>query len=373
MMDTATEQPNNNTSIKSDGGDNNSNTNSANDGSDTSGTVTSNDAHTGTTSTSTSTGISIKEAMSILTSRANNGGEGAHLSNKAKSDPMLKQMGQTLDLISSQEWTRSQNVSLNGGGDSHGHNCGASTSASPLVLQEREEMAKQYQQQQQQQEEEEQKDETNPASKSSTSTSSSTTSSSKAQIKETLQKQTPYELLQTLFQLQNERVKTFQNFNSGLENTVLKSSGNMTQYPNLVTSTTATFVVLSNSIKDIVRLLEEKGSRSIDGSKGQKQGQEYKDVIKFIKLLQSHEKEKLHLTAALHLELMREQNRELLDIDVGNTNSSTSNSNGGSGDEKIGILLRQSISSLRGKINECIENINDVLEELRYAAAEMSE
>ena len=47
MMDTSTEQTTNNTSIKSNRGDND--INSANDGNDTSGTVTSNDAHTGTT------------------------------------------------------------------------------------------------------------------------------------------------------------------------------------------------------------------------------------------------------------------------------------------------------------------------------------
>ena len=70
--------------------------------------------------------------------------------------------------------------------------------------------------------------------------------------------------------------------------------------------------------------------------------------------LQSSEREKLNVTAALHLERIREKNE----------------TGEGSGDDRIHNLLRDGVASLRDQVTDLIERINDALEELRYAMAE---
>jgi len=67
--------------------------------------------------------------------------------------------------------------------------------------------------------------------------------------------------------------------------------------------------------------------------------------------LQLHEKEKLNVTAALHLEQIR-KNDYLLNIGV---------------DENDGTLrlLNEGIKSLKSKMSICIENINDLIDELK--------
>eukprot|EP01083_Nonionella_stella_P225742 802256_1 len=166
--------------------------------------------------------------MSILSTRADNGSE----KELHQIDPQLKEMGQTLDFMSTQEWTKTENQC--------GHN------SSPLVMHERQEMAKQSQQNQNPQNED--NDNTDSNSKNDSNSKS-------LQLKETLSKQTPYELLQTLFKIQNERVMAYQKFNQGLEK-VLKS-GNFSLYTTIATNVTATFVVLSNSIREIQHLFKD--------------------------------------------------------------------------------------------------------------------
>mmetsp|Transcript_9246 Transcript_9246/g.11666 ORF Transcript_9246/g.11666 Transcript_9246/m.11666 type:complete len:292 (+) Transcript_9246:208-1083(+) len=260
-------------------------------------------------------GININEAMSILSTRADDGGD-KDLQSNAALDPQLKQMGQTLDLMSSQEWTR--------GNQNCGHN------SSKLVNDEREKMAKQ--------------------SRGETEEDSETA----AKMKQELSKLKPVELLQTLFRLQKDRVAAYQKWNEGL-NLVLKS-GNFSQYPQLTNSITATFIVLSNSINEIKRLLQSTHNMH--------------EIGKFIEQLQSFEKEQLHYTAALHLEKIRERN-ELLSMELSSNN--TSDQSNGKGSNIIAGLLRESCSSLQGKVGQCIQSINEVLEELRYAAADIDD
>lgn len=282
------------------------------------------------------TGISIEEAMSILSFRADNGGEKElHSSSSKTFDPQLKQMGQTLDLMASQQWTR---IDGGGKGGCNGSSGNDHHVESPLVIQERQEMARMARQ-----------DEQNTSYEESNG-SSSASSSVHSKLKESLSKQSADELLQTLFKLQRERVAAYQTFNQGLE--VVLKSGNFTQYPHLATNITAAFVVVSNSIKEIQRLIDEVHGKN--------------QIKMFIGQLQSYEKDLLHLTAALHLEKMRERN-EVLDMSVGSSGNS-----GNSGNSKITQLLRESISSLQEKAAQRIENINDVLEELRYAAADLN-
>jgi len=117
-------------------------------------------------------------------------------------------------------------------------------------------------------------------------------------------------------------------------------TGNMTGYPTICAEATASFSVQSDTINVIQRVLEEKHQRH--------------DLKKLIETLQKHEKDKLNLTAALHLERIREKSQQV------DTN----------GDERITALLRQGISSLRGNIQACVEEINEVIEELRITMVE---
>ena len=71
--------------------------------------------------------------------------------------------------------------------------------------------------------------------------------------------------------------------------------------------------------------------------------------------MQENEKEKLALTAALHLEKVRLQQISLQDA--------------GRGREVD--LLRQGVKSLEGKIGSVVVKINEVLEELKYEVEEL--
>ena len=97
---------------------------------------------------------------------------------------------------------------------------------------------------------------------------------------------------------------------------------------------TASFSVLSDTIKNIQMSLE---NRSLD------------HISNHVKGLQKHEKEKLELTAALHLERIRqqqEQEQPWLD-------------------QRTTRLFEEGIVNLKRKIASCIENINNVLDEIR--------
>lgn len=271
---------------------------------------------------SSKAGISIEDAMSILSSRAKSEGEQDAL--KAAT-PEMRALGQTLDLMNSQTWTRS------GEG---GPNCCLSEEG---------------------------------GQQNDVKTSSSIESESKDaplnlqeakndKMKMELSKSTPKELLSKLFELQQSRVEVYKQFNSGLDN--ILQSGNLTTYPDLTANITASFSVISNSIRCILEIMQNR----IEGSKTKEFQLEKEDLstlsncIKFTKQLQNLEREKLNYTAALHLEKIRERN-ERLNVEARE-----------SSDEKVLNLLQQGVMDLQSKISRCIEQINESLEELRYAS-----
>lgn len=128
---------------------------------------------------------------------------------------------------------------------------------------------------------------------------------------------------------------------SGLE-TVLQT-GNMTEYPNNCARTTASFSVLSDTINTIASILKDIHKRS--------------DLVTLLCQLQKEERDKLNLTAALHLERIRERSLKM-QVD---------------GDEGVSRLLEEGVTSLKRKVATCIDAINDLLEEIRYALAEEDE
>jgi hypothetical protein len=127
-------------------------------------------------------------------------------------------------------------------------------------------------------------------------------------------------------------------------NQVLES-GNMTAYMTSCAHATAAFSVLSETIIAIRKTLVETHKR--------------RDLETLLTNLQKHEKEKLNLTAALHLERIREQNEN---INIGIVE--------GGADKRISNLLSQGVKSLREKVASCVEEINESLEEIRYALLE---
>lgn len=192
-------------------------------------------------------GISIKDALSILSTRSNMGGN-RNVTADLVSDE-LKEMGQLLDM-------EQQDVS--------------STSPSPparisveveanheAIMAERERRTEQIQQQ--------------------------------------LQTLDIMELLKMIFQAQQERVVTYKVYDRGL-NTIL-ISGNMTSYPKLCAKVTATFSVLSDTMNSIKSTLNTKHKRV--------------DITKIIAQIQKSEGEKLNLTAAIHLEKLRLNNAQV--------------------------------------------------------------
>jgi len=143
------------------------------------------------------------------------------------------------------------------------------------------------------------------------------------------------ELLNSVMEAQEGRVAAYREFNEGLEN-ILKS-GNLTNYTAICAQATASFSVISDTIKTIQSTLQKKYHR--------------KDLVEMVTMLQQKEQEKLNVTAALHLERIR--------------------ASGAEGEENVTMhLLQDGISALQQNNANCVEAINEVLDELRFAIAD---
>mmetsp|Transcript_14164 Transcript_14164/g.20767 ORF Transcript_14164/g.20767 Transcript_14164/m.20767 type:complete len:313 (+) Transcript_14164:145-1083(+) len=277
-------------------------------------------------------GIDIKAAMSILSSRQPHSHHD-HECHSVKDNDVRKTMGQTIHLISECD------------ADGHGPNkegkaCNDGGVAPPDNHNKNNAEQKAKEEQQQKRKEEREKE-----------------------ILQTMEKMSIRELLKTVMNVQKERVETYRTYESGLQNVL--SSGNVTTYPNVCANVTATFSVLSQTIRTVQTVLQEAKKKR-------------KDLILLLKNLQAKECEKLNLTAALHLEKMRERDHRIgLEMEnISNNEDDDSNENGHkkkAGEERIGELLRKGVASLTNKLSNCIEDINEVLEELRYALAEEEE
>jgi hypothetical protein len=128
---------------------------------------------------------------------------------------------------------------------------------------------------------------------------------------------------------------------------VVLDTGNMTSYPDTCSKATASFSVLSETIKEIQTILRSSRKRT--------------DLSNSIQQLQNLEKEKLHLTAAHHLERIRER---------ANNQQLPGEEEGTAADARIQKLLQEGVASLRQKIHQTIEVINEVLDDVRCALLE---
>mmetsp|Transcript_28780 Transcript_28780/g.44238 ORF Transcript_28780/g.44238 Transcript_28780/m.44238 type:complete len:264 (+) Transcript_28780:105-896(+) len=157
-----------------------------------------------------------------------------------------------------------------------------------------------------------------------------------SKIKEELQNMTCVELIKTVLQAQEDRVVTYRQFEEGLQQSL--TTGNMSLYPIACAKATASFSVLSDTINAVIQQLKSAHNNKL--------------LSKIMVKLQKEEKEKLNLTAALHLEKIREQGTLV------------------EGDERTAALLSEAIMALTTKITTCVQNINEFIEELRCEAME---
>ena len=165
-------------------------------------------------------------------------------------------------------------------------------------------------------------------------------------LREALSAMKATELIRAVLRAQEERVAAYRAYDHGLDD--LLATGNLTAYPTVVAAATASFSVLSDTINAVREVLVEGGS---DGTRRE-------DLSKIIGELQRLEKDKLGKTAALHLERIREKNEA---VSVGMEDG---------GDRRVLRMLQRGVAALRAEVRDIVEAINEVLEELRYAAAD---
>jgi len=161
---------------------------------------------------------------------------------------------------------------------------------------------------------------------------------SKDDIRNQLNNSSVKDLLIVIREAQEDRVAVYRKFDSALQEVLV--TGNVTNYPLMCAEVTAQFTVLSDTINMAREFIKK---REPTRSLGQ-----------IIDDLQSNERNKLNLTAALHLEQIR--------VKV----------EGPTATENIRQLLEQSVSDLKIKISDCESVVNEVLEELRYAIIDES-
>lgn len=120
---------------------------------------------------------------------------------------------------------------------------------------------------------------------------------------------------------------------------IVLQTGNITTYPDACSRATAAFSVASDTIKIIQSILQARNRTELSNLIGQ---------------LQSHEQQKLQLTAAHHLERIRQNDHSMSD------HSSIT-------DSRTANLLHQGVLELQNRIHHRVQSINEVIDEIRCA------
>jgi redox-sensitive bicupin YhaK (pirin superfamily) len=176
----------------------------------------------------------------------------------------------------------------------------------------------------------------------------------KAELKASLKSMTKTsDLIRVLLRAQEDRVQTYQTYDAALQQVL--NTGNLTAYPPACALATASFSMLSDTIRTVVEEMSTRISSSSNSSNSN-----LNQYIQWTRSLQGLEKEKLQFTAALHLERIRANNEQGL-------------SGGRNADDVVLGMLQQGIGELEQKIRKCASDINVVLEDLRCALVEEME
>ncbi|GAB5035078.1 Hypothetical protein NocV09_02300930 [Nannochloropsis oceanica] len=165
-------------------------------------------------------------------------------------------------------------------------------------------------------------------------------------------------LIRAFRQAQEERAQAYQRFDEGL-NKVLASRA-FAEYDGLCAEATAGFAALSNLVNAVEHCL---GAAP----------HERKVLAGLLRRVQTEEKEKLSLTAALHLETFRLATAVAGTTPMGGVSDGEGGAGAGEMTERDGreeMLLREGIKALDVRIGEVKGRINEILEELRYEVEE---
>lgn len=183
-----------------------------------------------------------------------------------------------------------------------------------------------------------------------TTTTPQTPSESITRLQATLKNMDLPSLLRAFQHAQEERAQTYTTFDNGLA-TILET-GKFNEYDALCAETTANFAALSNLVNAVEKCVVEAPHEKVG-------------LGKLLRQVQGEEKEKLSLTAALHLEKVR-----LMTSTSGSTSGGNGGGSVGESENKSVTLLREGVKRLEGKINEVKARINELLEEVRYELEE---
>eukprot|EP00588_Corethron_pennatum_P015376 CAMPEP_0194280808 /NCGR_PEP_ID=MMETSP0169-20130528/18906_1 /TAXON_ID=218684 /ORGANISM="Corethron pennatum, Strain L29A3" /LENGTH=251 /DNA_ID=CAMNT_0039025677 /DNA_START=49 /DNA_END=804 /DNA_ORIENTATION=- len=158
----------------------------------------------------------------------------------------------------------------------------------------------------------------------------------RAAFEETYSSASSPDLLRTALSLQSERVQAYVSWGVALDGAL--SSGNISVYAGSCPTATVSFSTISERIRAVgAALVGRAGSGAADASRA-------------VRALQEGEREKLNLTAALHLERLRRAGVVPVEGDK---------------DERTNALLEGGVRDLEQRLGLVVEGINDVLEELK--------
>jgi len=163
------------------------------------------------------------------------------------------------------------------------------------------------------------------------------------------------ELADVFWKCQGERSATFRRFDAGLDE--LLAEGNTEGYPALVAEMTAVFSVLSATVNAVGEELKVRGNAV---------------AADLVRRLQAQEKENLTVTAALHLDRMRQFKLGGGGSGGGSPEEDEDEAPAGAPPEVASKLrlIASSLRSCRQRRAALIAAINETLEELRYELME---
>lgn len=174
-------------------------------------------------------------------------------------------------------------------------------------------------------------------------------------------------LLGAFRQAQEDRARAYAAFEEGLAR-VLRSR-DFAAYNGVCAEATARFAALSNLVNAVEAELAGEGGAA--GAAAATAG-----VAGLVRRVQAEEKEKLSLTAALHLERFRLATSSCSGGGGGASGSGEGldggGNAGGAAASSSESLLRDGVKMLEGRLGEVKGRINDILEELRYEMADLA-
>lgn len=189
-------------------------------------------------------------------------------------------------------------------------------------------------------------------------------------LRESLKDLPNFNLIKMVLKCQEDRVKTFSLYDHALKIVLL--SRNISAYQAACLTATAAFAVLSDTV---ISLREEISDRINNQKKNGSDAQFEMYILKSIMELQDCEREKLQLTAGLHLEQIRmnDVSTQKKQKQLHNNNFCQDDEVGEEEHDREVFLLKKGVSDLQFRIESCKAKINDIMEDMRFFLMEIME